>query len=96
MKIKELNLNKLKAKWFYFSSLMEESYKTQEKIVDFAIEKKIKNINTLNRKIFFLAHKEKNNANAAPPIPIWNKEKDDLFELRNNMYAMLPEINAFA
>jgi len=42
LKFSELKLNKLKAKWFYFSTMMEESFKTLEKLAKFAEKNKIK------------------------------------------------------
>jgi len=38
----EIYINKLKTKWFYFSSMMGRSFKTQEKLADFARENNIK------------------------------------------------------
>lgn len=38
---KKIDLKKLKCKWFYFSSLVESSYKTLEKLSDFAIKNRI-------------------------------------------------------
>lgn len=37
----EIKLKKLKTKWFYFSSMMEESYKTLEKLAEYAKDKGI-------------------------------------------------------
>lgn len=42
LKFSELKKSKLKAKCFYFSSLMGESFKTQEKLVKYARKNKIK------------------------------------------------------
>lgn len=42
LKFSEINLNKLKTKWFYFSSMMKESFKTLEKLSDYARKNKIK------------------------------------------------------
>lgn len=42
LKFSELNLNKLKTKWFYFSSMMHESFKTQEKLVEYSLKNNIK------------------------------------------------------
>jgi ribokinase len=39
---KKLNLKKLKCKWFYFSSLVDDSYKTLEKLSAYAKRSKIK------------------------------------------------------
>ncbi|MEM4397013.1 MAG: carbohydrate kinase family protein [Candidatus Woesearchaeota archaeon] len=39
---KEINLKKLKTKWFYFSSMVNESYKTLEKLADYAEKNNIK------------------------------------------------------
>ncbi len=42
LKYSEVNLTKLKTKWFYFASLTGESFKTQEKIANYAIKKGMK------------------------------------------------------
>jgi sugar/nucleoside kinase (ribokinase family) len=42
LKFSEINKNKLKTKWFYFSSMLEESFKTQVKLAKFAEKHKIK------------------------------------------------------
>lgn len=38
----EINKNKLKTKWFHMTSMQGESFKTQKKLVDFAVKNKIK------------------------------------------------------
>lgn len=38
----EIKKSKLKTKWFYFSSMMEKSFKTQEKLAEFASKNNIK------------------------------------------------------
>ncbi len=42
MKFSEVKKSGLKTKWFYFSSLLGDSFKTQKKIVDYAKNNKIK------------------------------------------------------
>jgi len=42
LKISDIDLNKLKTKWIYFASAMDETFKTQEKLADFAKKKDIK------------------------------------------------------
>jgi len=42
LRFREINLKKLKTKWFYFSSLMGTSFKTQEKIASYAAKNNIK------------------------------------------------------
>ena len=42
LRLSEINLKKLKAKWFYFSSMMETSFKTLEKIAGYAAKNNIK------------------------------------------------------
>lgn len=39
---KEISLKKLKTKWFYFSSMVNDSYKTLEKLAEYAEKNKIK------------------------------------------------------
>ena len=40
--IKDVPLKKLKSKWFYFSAMMSESFRTLEKLAEFAQQRKIK------------------------------------------------------
>lgn len=42
LKFSEINLRKLKTKWFHFTSMKGESFKTQKKIIEFANKKGIK------------------------------------------------------
>lgn len=42
LKFSEINLNKLKTKWFYFSTMMGEAFKTLEKLAKFAEKNGIK------------------------------------------------------
>jgi len=42
LEFRELNLRKLKCKWFYFSSLIDDSYQTLEKLSAYAKRNKIK------------------------------------------------------
>lgn len=42
LKVEDVPFRKLKAKWFYFSAMMEESFHTLERIAEFARQKNIK------------------------------------------------------
>ncbi|MBI2651162.1 carbohydrate kinase family protein [Candidatus Woesearchaeota archaeon] len=42
LKFNEIKIKKMKAKWFYFSSMMETSFKTLEKLANYAVKRKIK------------------------------------------------------
>lgn len=42
LKYSEVKKSKLKAKWFYFATMLEESFKTQEKLAAFAAKNNIK------------------------------------------------------
>ncbi len=42
LELKEINLKKLKTKWFYFSSMIGKSYETLEKLSDYAVKNNIK------------------------------------------------------
>ncbi|NQV08499.1 carbohydrate kinase family protein [Candidatus Woesearchaeota archaeon] len=42
LKFSEINKKKLKTKWFYFSSMLKESFKTLEKLADYAEKNNIK------------------------------------------------------
>jgi len=42
LKYNEVNLKNMRTKWFYFSSMMKESFKTLERIAEYAVKNKIK------------------------------------------------------
>ena len=56
LRFNEINLKKLKTKWFYFSSMIQNSFKTQEKIANYAEKNNIKIIYNISS---YLAKKGK-------------------------------------
>lgn len=42
LRINEIKLKKLRTKWFYFSTMMEESFRTLEKLASYAVKNNIK------------------------------------------------------
>jgi len=89
----EINLKKLKTKWFYFSSLMGTSFKTQEKIATYASKNNIKIAFNISS---YLARKGKkylknilNKAN----ILILNKEESVLLVGKGTINNLLKKLN---
>ena len=85
----EINLKKLKTKWFYFSSMIQKSFKTLEKIASYAHKNNIKiAFNTSS----YLAKKGKNylkNILNKTNILVLNKEEAQLIVGKNNDVANL-------
>ena len=85
----EINFKKLKTKWFYFSSMIEKSYKTLEKIATYASKNNIKiAFNTSS----YLAKKGKNylkNILNKTNILVLNKDEAQLIVGKNNNVANL-------
>ena len=85
----EINLKKLKTKWFYFSSMIQKSFKTLEKIANYASKNNIKiAFNTSS----YLAKKGKNylkNILNKTNILVLNKEEAQLIVGKNNDVANL-------
>ena len=93
LKFSDINQKKLKAKWFYFSSMISESFKTLEKLAEFAEKNKIKiafNPST------YLAKKGKDylkNILTKTNILILNNEETSLLAGKNNIKAMLEALH---
>ena len=93
-KLKFFNINqkKLKTKWFYFSSMVSESFRTLEKLAEFAEKNKIKiafNPST------YLAEKGSGYLKKIlirTTILILNKEESSLLVGKNNVKIMLKEL----
>lgn len=92
LKFSDINLKKLKTKWFYFSSMISESFKVLEKLAEFAEKNKIKiafNPST------YLAKKGKSYLKKIlirTTILILNNEEASLLVGKNNVKIMLKEL----
>ncbi|MCH8329425.1 MAG: carbohydrate kinase family protein [Nanoarchaeota archaeon] len=101
LKPSEVNFKKLKTKWFYFSSMMETSFKTLNKIADYANKNNIKIAFNISS---YLARKGKSylkNILKKTNILILNKEeacilagKDKIKNLLKKLSKLGPEIVA--
>jgi len=92
LKFSSINQKKLKTKWFYFSSMISESFKTLEKLVEFAEKNKIKI--TFNPSTY-LVKKGKNYLKKIlirTTILILNNEEASLLAGKNNVKVMLKEL----
>lgn len=88
LKFSELNLNKLKTKWFYFSTMMDESFKTLEKLAKFAEKNNIKIAFNASQ---YLAEKGINYSKEILKrtyIFVLNKEEAALLTKKNNIDDM--------
>ena len=92
LKFSDINQKKLKTRWFYFSSMISESFKTLEKLAEFAEKNNIKiafNPST------YLAEKGKDYLKKIlirTTILILNNEEASLLVGKNNVKTMLKEL----
>ncbi len=92
LKFSDINLKKLKTKWFYFSSMISESFRTLEKLAEFAEKNNIKiafNPST------YLAEKGKSYLKkilTRTTILILNKEEASLLAEKKDISFMLKEL----
>jgi len=92
LRFSDINLKKLKTKWFYFSSMISESFKTLEKLAEFAEKNNIKiafNPST------YLAKKGKNYLKkilTRTTILVLNNEEASLLVGKNNIKIMLKKL----
>ncbi|MBU3942289.1 MAG: carbohydrate kinase family protein [Nanoarchaeota archaeon] len=92
LKFSDINLKKVKTKWFYFSSMVSESFKTLEKLAGFAEKNKIKI--TFNPSTY-LAKKGRDylkNILTRTNILILNNEEASLLAGKNNVKIMLKDL----
>ncbi len=92
LKFSSIKQKKLKTKWFYFSSMVSESFKTLEKLVEFA---KKNNIKIAFNPSTYLAEKGKGYLKkilVRTTILILNKEEASLLVGKNNMKIMLNDL----
>lgn len=92
LKFSDINLKKLKTKWFYFSSMISESFRTLETLAEFAEKNNIKiafNPST------YLAEKGKDYLKkilTRTTILILNKEEASLLVGKNNIKIILKKL----
>ncbi len=92
LKFKEVDLKKLKTRWFYFSSMLNESFKTMEKLAEFAEKNNIKicfNAST------YLAKKGKlflKNILSRTDILVLNKEEAGYMSGKENIMEMFKSL----
>ncbi len=91
--INEINLKKLKAKWFYFSTMMGKSYKTLEKIANYADKNNIKIAFNISS---YLAKKGKNylkNILKKTILLVLNKDEAGILVGKADIKKMLIKLN---
>ena len=93
LRFNEINLKKLKTKWFYFSSMMEQSFKTLEKLADYAAKNNIKIAFNISS---YLAKKGKNylkNILKKVDILVLNKEEASLLAGKDKIKSLLKKLS---
>jgi len=96
LRFNELNLKKLKAKWFYFSTMIGDAFKTLEKLAKFAEKKGIKIAFNASQ---YLAEKGINYSKEIlkrTDIFVLNKEEAALMTKKNKIEDMLKTLQKLA
>jgi ribokinase len=89
----EINLKKLKAKWFYFSSLIGKSYKTLEKLASYAEKNNIKIAFNASSYLAKKGKKYLKNILNKTNILVLNKEEAQLIVEKNSINNLLKKLN---
>jgi ribokinase len=93
LKFNEINLKKLKTKWFYFSSMMETSFKTLEKLASYAKKNNIKIAFNISSYLAKKGKKYLKNILNKTNILILNKEEAGILVGKNNIPNLLTKLN---
>ena len=89
----EIDLKKLKTKWFYFSSMIGKSFKTQEKIASYAEKNKIKIAFNISSYLAKKGKKYSKNILKKIDILVLNKEEATLLVGKGNIKNLLKKLN---
>ncbi|MEK6949799.1 MAG: carbohydrate kinase family protein [Nanoarchaeota archaeon] len=92
LRFNEIRLKKLKTRWFYFSSMMEESFKTLEKLADYAQKNNIKIAFNISSYLAKKGKKFLGRILKKTNILILNKEEAGLLVGRGTIEAMLKKL----
>ena len=93
LRYREIDKSKLKTKWFYFSSMMEESYKTLEKLADYAEKNSIKVAFNPSTYLAQQGLKKLKNLLQKIDILILNKEEARLIIDEKNIQQLLKKLH---
>ncbi|MCH8067143.1 MAG: carbohydrate kinase family protein [Nanoarchaeota archaeon] len=89
----EINLKKLKTKWFYFSSLMGKSFRTLEKIANYASKNKIKIAFNISSYLAKKGPSYLGNILKKTDILVLNKEEACILVGKNKIEKLLKKLN---
>ncbi|MBW2984157.1 carbohydrate kinase family protein [Candidatus Woesearchaeota archaeon] len=93
LKFSEINKRKLKTKWFYFSTMMEESFKTLEKLSEFAEKNKIKIAFNTSEYLAKKGPKFLKNILSRTTLFVLNKEEAGLIVGKGNERELLKKLH---
>ncbi len=92
LKFEEIKLENLKTKWFYFSSMMKEAFKTMEKIADYAKKNNIKIAFNPSSYLIELGYGYLKNIIEKTAVFIVNKEEAAMLVKPGTITEMLKEL----
>ncbi len=93
LKYKEIKLKKLKTKWFYFSTQLGESYRTQEKLAKFAEKNGIKIIFNTSEYLVKKGAKYVSNILRRTEVFVLNKDEAKLLVNKDSIEELLKSIH---
>lgn len=92
LKFDEIKKDKLKTKWFYFSSMMKEAFKTMEKIADYAAKNKMKVAFNPSSYLIELGYDYLRNVIEKTTVFIVNKEEAAMLVKPGSIMEMLKKL----
>ena len=93
LKFSEINLKKLKAKWFYFSTMMGASFKTLEKLASYAVKNNIKIMFNISSYLAKKGPSYLRNILKKVDILVLNKEEASTLVGKDNIQNLLKKLH---
>src|SRR3989344_3516014 len=92
LKFNEIKLKKLRTKWFYFSTMMEESFRTLEKLASYAVKNDIKIMFNISSYLAKKGTRYLGNILKKINILVLNKEEACILVGRNSIESLLKKL----
>ena len=93
LKFNEIKLKKLRTKWFYFSTMMEESFRTLEKLASYAVKNDIKIMFNISSYLAKKGTRYLGNILKKINILVLNKEEACILVGRNSIESLLKKLH---
>ena len=93
LRFSEIKLKKLRTKWFYFSTMMEESFRTLEKLASYAVKSDIKIMFNISSYLAKKGVPYLRNILKKVNILVLNKEEACILVGKNNIESLLKKLH---